>query len=306
MNPLLRRSILSVPGDNVKMISKSVNLEADQIFFDWEDAVVSDQKSIAHATVTAFLNSDFSSRVELISIRVNAIHSGWHNSDVTALSAIPLQKLFSIVLPKVSNYSELDQYSETLSSLEQSQGVAPGTIKIDAQIEGVTGLINVESIAQHPRVSSISFGPLDFMADLGIFTTGSIASSNNPTLQSLINYSLIKIVLAARSAGKMAFDGPSFEIHDQSAFIASAQVSRSLGFDGKWVLHPNQITICNEFYSPSKEEYDQAVSILDAYQQAGDVQQGSRGASMHDGVMIDEASRQIALKVVARQNAFGI
>lgn len=306
MDQLLRRSILAVPGDNEKMITKSVSLEADQIFFDWEDAVSSTQKSAAHSLVVDYLNSDFISRVKIMSVRTNGINSVWHSSDLAALATIPLQKLFSVVLPKVTDYSSLDQYSEILTKLEQSQGIEAGSVKIDVQIEGAEGLINVESIAKHPRVSSLSFGQLDFMADMGIFSDGSSANSENATFQSLMNYSLTKIVIAARAAGKMAFDGPSFEVHDQDAFINSGKASRSLGFDGKWVLHPNQISICNSFYSPTADEYNKALDILKAYELASNAMQGSKGASMHNGIMIDEASRKIALKIVARKEALGL
>ena len=191
--------------------------------------------------------------------------------------------LFSVVLPKVESASDLDLLGSSYF--------------IDAQIESATGLSNVDKIAAHPRLISLSYGPLDFAADLG----ASLDALTEVDLKEFTLYPLMKILVAARANGKLAFDGPEVDIHSSEKFSKSAKRSRALGFDGKWLLHPDQIELCNEIFTPSDSEYQRASDLIARYESA---QSQGLGAVTDGDLMIDEASRRLAAKIVTRHEAF--
>jgi citrate lyase subunit beta/citryl-CoA lyase len=304
MNGSSRRSILAVPGSSEKMVLKSTNLNADQVFFDWEDAVAPDQKQQAREIVHDALKSELKFRTNYLSIRINSATSNWFEQDLQAISKLNLSRIFSVVLPKVENLEMATQVSNQLEQIELKSGIEVGTVLIDAQIESAKGLLNAAQIASHSRVSSLSFGPLDFLADIGVpWTTPSISNSNS-AVENLLQHALIETVIAAKANGKMAFDGPVVEVHDPAIFSASAAISRSLGFDGKWVLHPDQISQCNLVFTPSEEEYQKALSIVSKYEAAISDQANSTGAMLADNMMIDEASIKLAQRTIARFQAF--
>jgi citrate lyase subunit beta/citryl-CoA lyase len=116
----------------------------------------------------------------------------------------------------------------------------------------------------------------------------------------------MKILVAARAAGIAALDGPTLEVREISKFEASARVAASMGFDGKWVLHPDQIESCHRIFTPSQERFDDAACLLEAYEYFTSAAGGAKGAAIYKGAMIDEASRKMALAVVARGQASGL
>ena len=174
--------------------------------------------------------------------------------------------------------------------------VNQGSIAIDAQIESAQGLVNCEAIARHPRVRSLNFGPADFMADLGM--TSEEVTSNE--------YALVRVLVAARAAGKAAIDGPTLEVRDITKFEKSARISAAMGFDGKWVLHPDQIESCHRVFTPSQERFDEASCLVEAYEYFTSQAGGAKGAAIYKGAMIDEASRKMALTTCARGRAAGL
>jgi citrate lyase subunit beta/citryl-CoA lyase len=153
MDGNLRRSLLAVPASSTKMVEKSKGLACDQILFDLEDAVSPAEKSGARANLIALFASHPTFQARYISIRINAANTPYFKDDLAALKQIPAGALFSLVMPKVESASDIN--------------LIEGPFLIDAQIESAAGLSNVESIAAHPRVLSLSYGPLDFAADLG-------------------------------------------------------------------------------------------------------------------------------------------
>jgi citrate lyase subunit beta/citryl-CoA lyase len=153
MDGNLRRSLLAVPASSTKMIEKSKGLACDQILFDLEDAVSPAEKGSARANLIALFASQPTFRARYISVRINAASTPYFKDDLAALKQIPSGALFSLVLPKVESAKEID--------------LLDTSYVIDAQIESAAGLTNVETIAAHPRLISLSYGPLDFAADLG-------------------------------------------------------------------------------------------------------------------------------------------
>jgi citrate lyase subunit beta/citryl-CoA lyase len=194
---------------------------------------------------------------------------------------------------------------EQLSHVEKSCGIPQGSIGVDAQIETAQGLINVEEIAMAPRVCSIAFGPLDFMADLGTLSAQANQSGGYESAN-IFDYPLMKILVAARAAGIFALDGPVVDVHNLEKFKASAMRASLMGFDGKWVVHPSQIETCNDIFTPSQEVFDSASLLLQAYEFHTSSSGGAKGAVIYEGAMIDEASRKMALATQARGISAGL
>lgn len=283
MDGNLRRSLLAVPASSEKMVEKSKGLACDQILFDLEDAVAPDEKANARENLIKLFATKSTFCARYISIRVNATNTPHFKDDLSALNRIASGALFSVVLPKVESASDLDLLGSSYF--------------IDAQIESATGLSNVDKIAAHPRLISLSYGPLDFAADLG----ASLDALTEVDLKEFTLYPLMKILVAARANGKLAFDGPEVDIHSSEKFSKSAKRSRALGFDGKWLLHPDQIELCNEIFTPSDSEYQRASDLIARYESA---QSQGLGAVTDGDLMIDEASRRLAAKIVTRHEAF--
>ena len=283
MDGNLRRSLLAVPASSEKMLEKSKGLACDQILFDLEDAVAPDEKASARENLVKLFASKPTFRARYISIRVNATNTPYFKDDLAALKQIPSGSLFSLVLPKVESVSNIDLLGPSYF--------------IDAQIESAAGLSSVDKIAAHPRCISLSYGPLDFAADLGATLNALIEVD----LKEFTLYPLMKILVAARANGKLAFDGPEVDIRNSEKFSTSAKRSRALGFDGKWVLHPDQIELCNQIFTPSDSEYQRASELIARYASA---QSQGLGAITDGDLMFDEASRRQAAKVVARHEAF--
>ena len=290
----LKRSLFAVPASSEKMIEKSKNFKVDQLFLDLEDAVAPDVKSLARQLVSAINRDDF--EAPFISIRINAIDTPWFNEDIELLKAQAGSWIDSIILPKVHTAKDIEEFSQHLDDVEKTFGRTKGSIAIDAQIESAKGLVNCEEIAACERVSSLNFGPADFMADLG-------APAESVTSH---EYALMRILVAARAAGIAALDGPTLEVHDIAKFESSAQIAAAMGFDGKWVLHPDQIEACHRIFTPSQERFDEAACLLEAYEHFTSTAGGSQGAAIYKGAMIDEASRKMARAVVGRGLASGL
>jgi citrate lyase subunit beta/citryl-CoA lyase len=191
-----------------------------------------------------------------------------------------------------------------LSQVERSAGLELGRIGIEAQIEDASGLGCVEAIAQaSPRLRSLVFGPADFMASIGMRTL-SVGGRPEGYAYDAHHYPLMRILVAAKARGLQAIDGPYAKIHDTDGLRTAAASSAALGYDGKWVLHPAQADIVNDAFTPPADEYAGALRILDAYDRATSVD--GRGAVMLGEEMIDEASRKLALAVVAKGKAAGL
>ncbi|HEX8581113.1 MAG TPA: aldolase/citrate lyase family protein, partial [Acidimicrobiales bacterium] len=190
--------------------------------------------------------------------------------------------------------------------VEENVGLPAGHIGIEAQIETTRGLINVEEIcAASPRLETIIFGPADFAASMEMpVLTGGVAIPEYPGDH--FHYVFSKILMAGRANGLQVIDGPFLKVREPDAFREYCQRTRTLGYDGKWALHPDQVTILNEVYSPTQEQFDRAWDILEAYREATEGEGERKGAVMFGDEMIDEASRKMAAKFVARGERAGL
>src|SRR6476661_4542409 len=300
---LPRRSCLSIPGSSEKMLGKGPGLPADMTFLDLEDSVAPLEKEAARAKVVdAIKNLDWGERV--LCVRVNAWDTKWTYGDVIEVVGNAGERLEEVMLPKVQSADEVQALDMLLTQVEQNAGLPAGHIGIEAQIETTRGLINVEEIcAASPRVETIIFGPADFAAsmEMPILTAG-VQIPEYPGDH--FHYVFNKILMAGRANGLQVIDGPYLKVRDSDGFRDYCQRTRILGFDGKWALHPDQVTILNEVFSPTQEQFDRAWDILEAYRTA--TEDEGKGAVMFGDEMIDEASRKMAIKFVSRGERAGL
>ncbi len=300
-----RRTCLSVPGSSPRMIEKAKGLPADEVFLDLEDAVAPSAKSTARTQVAAALAAP-GWGTQLRGVRVNDWTTPWTYRDVIDVVSAAGAQLDVIVLPKVTDAHQVHALDLLLTQLETTHGLECGRIGVDAQIEDARGLRNIDAIAAAPRVQALVLGPADLMASLNMRTLVVGEQPEGYDVGDAYHHVLMTILVAARAAGVAAVDGPYLKVRDIEAFRRVAGRSAALGYDGKWVLHPDQIAAGNEIFSPRQDEYDRAELVLEAYQWHTSRAGGARGAVMLGEEMIDEASRKMALVVAAKGRAAGM
>ena len=288
------------------MLDKAKGLPADQVFMDIEDAVAPLAKPDARKNIVAALNEGgYDGKVR--SVRVNDWTTEWTYRDVIEVVSGAGANLDCIMLPKVQGPEQIRALDMLLTQIEKSEGLDVGRIGIEAQIENAMGLTMVDEIAAaSPRVETIIFGPADFMASINM---KSLVVGEQPPgydVGDAYHYILMRILMAARAYDKQAIDGPYLQIKDLDGYTRVAERSAALGFDGKWVLHPDQIAAANEIFSPRQDDYDHAELILDAYEWYTSAAGGARGAAMLGDEMIDEASRKMALVIAGKGRAAGM
>jgi citrate lyase subunit beta/citryl-CoA lyase len=256
-----RRSCLTVPGDDERKLARAATVRADEVIVDLEDAVGPARKDEARATVERALH-DLRFAAATVAIRVN------RGSDED-LALVRSVRPDVVVLPKVESPDELEGLP----------------VPAEAQIETARGLVECERIAAAPGLEALVLGPGDLAASLGVpeLTIGEGGH---------VEHALLRVLVAARAFGLAAVDGPFVTLDDTTGLRASALRSRTLGYDGKWCIHPAQVEVCNEVYAPTTEEIDRARRIL-----------GVEGAARLDGEMVDEANRRMAEAILARLRA---
>jgi len=294
---------MSVPASSERFIAKARDLAVDEVMLDLEDSVAPDAKPAARElAITALRSGGWDGK--LVAVRVNDVTTPWAYQDViTVIEGAP-GAVDSLILPKVSDPGAVVWLDVLLGQLERSVGLEPGRIGIEVQIEDAAGLAAVEAIAAaSPRLVSLVFGPADFMASIGMRSL-TVGGQPEGYAFDAHHYPLMRMLIAAKANGLQAIDGPYAKIHDTDGLRKAATSAAALGYDGKWVLHPGQIDIVNDAFTPSADDYQRAMRILDAYEQATSVDR--RGAVMLDGEMIDEASRKLALAIAAKGGAAGL
>ncbi|MGE5694654.1 MAG: HpcH/HpaI aldolase/citrate lyase family protein [Candidatus Sericytochromatia bacterium] len=300
-----RRTCLSVPGSSAKMIEKAKTLPADEVFLDLEDAVAVDAKAYAR-TQAAIALSEPGWSGQLRGVRVNDWTTPWTYTDVIEVVSKAGSALDIIVLPKVSEASHIHALDLLLTQLELTLGLEAGRIGIEAQIENACGLSNLDAIAAGPRVQALILGPADLIASLNMRAQQVGEQPEGYDVGDAYHHVLMSILIAARTHGVAAIDGPYLKVRDVDGFRRVAGRSAALGYDGKWVLHPDQIAAGNEIFSPRQDEYDHAELVLETYAWHTSAAGGSRGAVMLGDEMLDEASRKMALVIAAKGRAAGM
>ena len=274
-----RRSVLYMPAANERALEKAKDIQADALIFDLEDAVAPDSKEVAREQAcAAAASSEYGNRE--LTIRCNGLDTPWGKDDLLAAAAAGPA---AVVIPKVDGSSYLDEISELLN-----QGGAPSSTLIWAMVETPIGILHVEEIARHERMSVMVMGTNDMAKEL--------RASITADRQALLPY-LAMCLLSARAAGVAILDGVYNDIKDESGFKDVCVQGAEMGFDGKTLIHPNQVAPTNEIFSPSLDELDFHRRIIEEFEAA---EKDGRGVLTVDGKMIenlhvDEARRALAV-----------
>jgi citrate lyase subunit beta/citryl-CoA lyase len=284
------------------MLRKAPSLPADEVFLDLEDSVAPGEKAAARGNVIdALTRNDWGDKT--VVVRINAIETSWAYRDLIEVVEQAGEYLDCVMVPKVQSPGEVEFVDNLLRMIEETKGF-DHRIGIEAQIENGPGLTLIDEIAfASDRLETLIFGPGDMAAALGMpsLTVGEIIPSYPGDPWHWVH---MRILVAARTAGLQAIDGPYAKIRDLDGYREVATRTQTLGYDGKWVLHPDQIAIANEVYAPSQAAYERAEQILAAYEKATDVDR--TGAVMLGDEMIDEASRKMAEVTALRGRAAGM
>ncbi|MEA2583667.1 MAG: malyl-CoA/(S)-citramalyl-CoA lyase, partial [Thermomicrobiales bacterium] len=286
------RSELAVPASNPRMIDKALASDADVAFLDLEDAVAPSEKPHARAhVIAALLDKDWHGKPG--AYRINALDSPFCYRDLIEVVEAAGDRLDFVVVPKVNRPEDVHVVATLLGQIEQSVGI-DRRIGIEVQIETAEGLINCERIAAaSPRVEAIIFGPGDYAASVAMPLTqiGVPDEWDDSYPGHRWHYPMSRLLVAGRAGGIRVVDGPFADFRDEEGFRRSCRVARALGFDGKWCIHPAQIAIANEVFSPSAAELAWAQKVLDTYAAAT---ASGVGAIAIDGKRIDAASIRMA------------
>ncbi len=295
VRPRLHRSELAVPGSNPSLFAKALESDVDYVFLDLEDAVAPGDKVQARANVIEALNTlDWRGAGKTISVRINGLDTHYMYRDVVEVVEQAGHHLDTILIPKVGVPGDVYMVDAMCSQIETVIG-RKGQIGLEALIETTLGMANVEAVAQSsPRLEAMHFGVADYAASCRARTV--VIGGLNP------NYpgdqwhdGLSRMLVACRAYGLRAIDGPFGDFNDPDGFIAGARRAAALGYEGKWAIHPAQIDLANEVFSPPAEEVDRARRILAALDEAA---AAGKGAAQLEGRMIDAASARMAQNVV--------
>ena len=284
------RSTLYVPGDQPEKLMKAVRRSADGVICDLEDAVAPANKHTARELVTEFIRSQPATGPALL-VRIN-----WGDLGIEDLrTLIPGcgSKISAVYVPKVSTVDELVRVDAELNALEQGSGLERGSIIVVALLETARGILDARHIAEAPRVRRLAIGEADLSADLGIELT---AGDEREMLTARA-----AVVLASAAAGIEPPIGPvSTDFRDLDALRHSTERLRRMGFRGRSCIHPAQVDIVNEVFTPTGEEVERAERLVQLYDRA--VAAGQGVIADDGGKMIDEAVVRTARRVVAQRN----
>jgi len=293
--PRLQRSELAVPGSQVAMFRKALESDADYVFLDLEDAVApADKEQARKNVIAALLEHDWRERGKTVSVRLNGIDTHYFYRDVVDVVEQAGHRLDTVLVPKVGTPGDVYLTDALLTQIETARGIRH-PIGIDVLIETALGMANVEAIAQASRrLEAMHFGVADFAASLRARTV-SIGGLNPDYPGDQWHAALSRMVTAARAYGLRPIDGPYGDFKDPEGFRAAARRAAALGYEGKWAIHPSQIALANEVFTPPAPEVERARRILDALAEAA---REGRGAAQLDGRMVDAASARMAQNIV--------
>jgi citrate lyase subunit beta/citryl-CoA lyase len=293
--PRLHRSELAVPGSQPALFRKALESDVDYVFLDLEDAVAPGDKAQARANVIAGLHEhDWRGRGKTISVRVNGIDTPYMYRDVVDVVEQAGARLDTLLVPKVGTPADVYLVDALLTQIEAARGITQ-PIGIEVLIETALGMANVEAIAtSSKRLEAMHFGVADFAASVHARTV-SIGGLNPDYPGDQWHAAMSRMVTASRAYGLRAVDGPFGDFKDAAGFLAAARRAAALGYEGKWAIHPSQIALANEVFTPPEPEVERARRILLALEEAA---RAGRGAAQLDGRMIDAASARMAENIV--------
>jgi malyl-CoA/(S)-citramalyl-CoA lyase len=300
----LQRSTLAVPASNMSMVEKAAESAADVVFLDLEDAVAPPEKAQARKNAVAALNNiDWEARGKTVSVRINGLDTHYMYRDVVDIMEQAGDRVHMLLIPKLGVVSDLYMVEALVNQIEQACGLT-NRVGLEALIETALGMANVEEIAryaatQNSRLEALHFGVADYAASMRARTVN-IGGLNPAYPGDQWHASLSRMIIACRAYGLRALDGPFGDFADPDGYVAAAQRAAALGFDGKWAIHPSQIGMANDVFSPPEAEVTRARRIIEELRKA---EAAGKGAAALDGKMIDAASERMALNVLSLADA---
>ena len=291
----LQRSELAVPASNPTMIDKAADSAADFVFLDLEDAVAPPEKAQARKNAVAALNDiDWESRGKTVSVRINGLDTQYMYRDVVDVMEQAGDRVHTLLVPKVGVPADLYMVEAMMNQIEQATGVTR-PVGLEALIETALGMANVEAVAQFGgRLEALHFGVADYAASMRARTVN-IGGLNPDYPGDQWHASITRMTVACRAYGLRAIDGPFGDFGDPEGYMAGARRAAALGCEGKWAIHPSQIAMANEVFSPPEAEVTKAERILTELKAA---EAAGKGAASLDGKMIDAASEKMARNVL--------
>jgi len=306
----LHRSELAVPASNLRMLEKAPNAGADMVFLDLEDSVAPDDKDQARKNAIMALREFDWSRCS-VSVRINGLDTPYCYRDIIEVAEQAGDRIDTMLVPKVGAPSDLIFVATLLEQIEMAKGWPQ--INLHALIETAKGMANVERIAESvpERLEALVFGVADYAASTQARTTG--MGGANPEYGVLSHpdeagarhfywanqwhFPMSRMIVACRANGLRPIDGPFGDIQDKEGYLAVARAFAALGGEGKWAIHPSQVELANEVFTPTEAEVAQALRILKAMEDAA---AEGRGAVSLDGKLLDAASIRQAEVLVAK------
>ena len=270
------RSVLYMPGINQKAMDKALNLDCDAVVLDLEDAVeVSKKEDSRQLVIRQIENNDYGPRV--VVVRVNDLGTKWGEQDVAAVANLPMQ---AILVPKVSEIRDISRVVDLLNRLGSE-------LPIWIMVETPLAIININELARQPRVTALVMGTSDLVVDL---------CAEHLEERQNISYALQRSIIAARAFGKKILDGVHLDFRDLDSLRNVCRLGKSMGFDGKTLIHPDQIPVANDAFSPSEAELDKAKRVIDAWRSA---QTRGSGVVEVDGTLVESLHVEEANRLIS-------
>jgi malyl-CoA/(S)-citramalyl-CoA lyase len=310
--PRVHRSELAVPGSNTALFEKAASSAADIVFLDVEDAVAPDDKEQARRNIIEGLNEIDWGRKTMM-VRINGLDTHYMYRDVVDIvEACP--RLDMLLIPKVGTAADVYAIDMLVTQIETAKKRTK-RLGFEVLIETALGMANVEAIAQSSRrLEAMSFGVADYAAstrarttviggvnaDYGVLTDKTADGARDFHWADPWHFAQNRMLVACRAYGLRPIDGPFGDFSDPDGYLAASRRAAVLGYEGKWAIHPSQIALANEVFSPSAAEVDRARRILRAMEEAA---AAGRGAVSLDGRLIDIASIRMAEALIAKADA---
>ncbi len=297
------------PGSRPAIFEKMAKSAADVINLDLEDSVAPDDKETARRNVIEAIG-DIDWGRKYLSVRINGLDTPYWYRDVVDLLENASERLDQIMIPKVGNAADIYAVDALASAVEAAKGRRK-KISLEVIIESAAGISHVEEIAAaSPRLQAMSLGAADYAASMGMQTTGIGGTQENYYMLhegrkywgDPWHWAQAAIVAACRTHGVLPVDGPFGDFSDDEGFIAQARRSATLGMVGKWAIHPRQIALANEVFTPSEEQVREAREILKAMEEA---RARGEGATVYKGRLVDIASIRQAEGIVKQAEMIG-
>lgn len=298
---ILRRSELATPATSEKMAVKAAASDADMVFLDLEDAVAPALRKQARGMAVQALN-DLDWGETARAVRVNGIQTKWAYGDIIEIVTHAGRNLDTIIVPKATSARDVWWVDVLLTQLEEDLGLTE-PIRLEVLIEDVAGIANAEEIASaSPRIDALIFGAGDLSVSQGARVDTNF-QPREPFPGDFWYYARMKVLTAARIAGILAIDAPFPDFRDVEGYERDARVAATLGFNGKWAIHPAQIEPGNRVFGPTPEEISRAARNLQAYREA---EAQGLGATSVDGQLVDAAHVKLAEIVLAQAERLGL